>query len=84
MDYAVINLQEKLAGFSDHWAPKIIAQMNDYHFKLAKFKYQLRGQVNNKSFARRVTFSPAPGNCEDLLYLRFPGFFQSFPNQKGF
>jgi len=38
MDYTPINLQEKLAKFSDHWSPKIIAQMNDYHFKLVKFK----------------------------------------------
>jgi mannose-6-phosphate isomerase-like protein (cupin superfamily) len=31
-----INLQEKLTKFNEHWSPKIIAQMNDYHFKLAK------------------------------------------------
>lgn len=35
-----INLQEKLSKFSEHWAPKIIAQMNDYHFKLVKFQGQ--------------------------------------------
>ena len=38
MDYTPINLQEKLSKFSEHWSPKIIAQMNDYHFKLVKFK----------------------------------------------
>ncbi len=38
MDYTPINLQKKLAKFSDHWSPKIIAQMNNYHFKLVKFK----------------------------------------------
>lgn len=32
-----INLNEKLSKFSEHWSPKIIAQMNDYHFKLVKF-----------------------------------------------
>jgi mannose-6-phosphate isomerase-like protein (cupin superfamily) len=32
-----INLAEKFATFSDHWAPKIVAQMNDYQFKLVKF-----------------------------------------------
>jgi mannose-6-phosphate isomerase-like protein (cupin superfamily) len=36
MNYQSINLQEKLSKFSEHWSPKIIAQMNDYHFKLAK------------------------------------------------
>ena len=38
MDFKPINIQEKLATFSDHWSPKIIAQMNDYHFKLVKFQ----------------------------------------------
>lgn len=36
MNYQGLNLQEKLSKFSDRWSPKIIAQMNDYHFKLAK------------------------------------------------
>jgi len=31
-----INLKDKLAKFSAYYQPKIIAQMNDYHFKLAK------------------------------------------------
>jgi mannose-6-phosphate isomerase-like protein (cupin superfamily) len=38
MEFRPINLQDKLAKFSDHWSPKIIAQMNDYHFKLVKFQ----------------------------------------------
>ena len=36
MNYQPINLQEKLTKFSEHWSPRIIAQMNGYHFKLAK------------------------------------------------
>jgi len=36
MNRQPINLQDKLSKFSEHWSPKIIAQMNDYHFKLAK------------------------------------------------
>ena len=36
MNYAAINFSEKLAKFSEHWSPKIIAQLNDYHFKLVK------------------------------------------------
>lgn len=38
MSSNAINFSEKLALFQEHWAPKIIAQMNDYHFKLVKFK----------------------------------------------
>jgi len=33
-----INLDEKFSRFSEHWSPKIIARMNDYHFKLVKFQ----------------------------------------------
>ena len=36
MEYHAINLGEKLTLFAEQWSPKIIAQMNDYHFKLAK------------------------------------------------
>ena len=33
-----INIQEKLAKFSDHWSPKVVAEMNDYQFKLVKIQ----------------------------------------------
>jgi mannose-6-phosphate isomerase-like protein (cupin superfamily) len=36
MDYRSINLKDKLEQFSEQWSPKIIAQMNDYHFKIVK------------------------------------------------
>ena len=33
-----INFKEKYSKFSKHWSPRIIAEMNDYQFKLAKIK----------------------------------------------
>lgn len=33
-----INLAQKFAKFSDHWSPKVVAEMNDYQFKLVKFQ----------------------------------------------
>ena len=33
-----VNLSQKLTKVSDYWSPKVIAQMNNYHFKLAKVK----------------------------------------------
>ena len=33
-----INFKEKLLKFSDYWSPKVIAEMNDYQFKLVKIK----------------------------------------------
>jgi mannose-6-phosphate isomerase-like protein (cupin superfamily) len=37
-EFKAINFKEKLSKFSEHWAPKIIAQMNNYHFKIVKFQ----------------------------------------------
>ena len=36
MDLDKINIKNKLSQFSDLWSPKIIAEMNDYQFKLVK------------------------------------------------
>ena len=33
-----VNFQDKLQLISGLWSPKIIAQMNDYHFKLVKIQ----------------------------------------------
>ena len=33
-----INLSDKLRLFSDRWSPKIIAQIDDFQFKLAKLQ----------------------------------------------
>ena len=31
-----INIRKKLNKFNDYWSPKVITEMNDYQFKLAK------------------------------------------------
>lgn len=31
-----INFEEKFSKFSAHWSPRVIAQMNNYQFKLVK------------------------------------------------
>ena len=31
-----INLNEKFSKFTQHWSPRVIAEMNDYQFKVAK------------------------------------------------
>jgi mannose-6-phosphate isomerase-like protein (cupin superfamily) len=38
MTVEAINFKQKLALFNDQWSPRIIAQLNDYHFKLAKIE----------------------------------------------
>lgn len=36
MIYEALNFKEKLTRFSEHWSPRILAEMNNYQFKLAK------------------------------------------------
>ena len=36
MKYKALNLEEKFSRFSEHWFPRVIAEMNDYQFKLVK------------------------------------------------
>jgi len=33
-----INLASKYKKIKEHWSPKVVAEMNDYQFKLAKIK----------------------------------------------
>ena len=38
MSSAKINLKEKFSKFTKHWSPRVIAEMNDYQFKIAKIQ----------------------------------------------
>ena len=33
-----VSLAEKFAAFTDHWSPKIVAELNGQHVKLVKFR----------------------------------------------
>ena len=38
LTYQAINFNDKLRRFSERWSPRIIGQLNDYHFKLVKIQ----------------------------------------------
>lgn len=38
MQSGVINLADKFTRFSDYWSPRVVAEMNDYQVKVAKFE----------------------------------------------
>lgn len=38
MEYRAINFAQKLGLFSEQWKPKVIAEMNNYQFKIVKLK----------------------------------------------
>ena len=35
---AAINLADKFGKFSEQWAPKVIAELNDYQFKIVRIE----------------------------------------------
>ena len=37
MQSDVVNFADKFKKFSEYWSPRVVAEMNDYQFKLAKF-----------------------------------------------
>ena len=38
MAYSAINLKDKFSLFTEQWTPKVIAELNDYQFKLARLE----------------------------------------------
>ncbi|PXX99278.1 cupin domain-containing protein [Halomonas sp. LBP4] len=38
MKYQVVNIKDKLGLFNEQWSPKVIAEMNDYQFKVVKIQ----------------------------------------------
>lgn len=38
MPHKSINFKEKLSLFNEQWSPKVIAEMNDYQFKVVKLQ----------------------------------------------
>src|SRR5690349_21046145 len=36
-----VNLDEKLASFSDHWSPKVVGELNGQQMKLVKFQGEI-------------------------------------------
>jgi mannose-6-phosphate isomerase-like protein (cupin superfamily) len=38
MSYSAINLGQKFGLFTEQWNPKVIAEMNDYQFKIARLE----------------------------------------------
>ena len=33
-----INIKQKFSKFSEYWSPKVLAEMNDYEFKIVRIK----------------------------------------------
>jgi hypothetical protein len=38
MQHRSINLEEKFGLFSEQWQPKVVAEMNEYQFKIVRLE----------------------------------------------
>jgi mannose-6-phosphate isomerase-like protein (cupin superfamily) len=38
MNHKIINFRRKFDQFTEHWTPKVVAEMNDYQFKVVKLQ----------------------------------------------
>lgn len=38
MDHKAINFEQKFSLFTEQWAPKVVAEMNDYQFKVVRLE----------------------------------------------
>lgn len=38
MDHKAINFQQKFSLFTEQWQPKVVAEMNDYQFKIVRLE----------------------------------------------
>jgi mannose-6-phosphate isomerase-like protein (cupin superfamily) len=56
-----VSLRQKLSLFHDHWSPRIIAELNGQHVKLAKFQGEFLWHAHE---------------AEDELFLVLEGSFQ--------
>ena len=61
MNFKAINFKQKYSLFHDYWSPKVIAEMNDYQFKLAKIKGDFQWHCHNDT---DETFVVLEGNLK--------------------
>ena len=38
MNYEPVNFNAKFGKFQNHWSPRVVAEVNDYQFKLARIE----------------------------------------------
>ena len=66
-----INFQAKLNLFSEHWSPKVIAEMNDYQFKLVKIQGEFTWHIHSDT---DETFIVLEGSMSIVALPTFNGF----------
>ncbi len=55
-----VNLAAKLGLFSEHWQPKVIAEMNDYELKLVKLQGEFTWHTHEETDELFLVLSRPP------------------------
>jgi len=45
----VVDIANKLSAFSQHWSPKVVAQLNDYEIKVVKLQGEFVWHANEET-----------------------------------
>ena len=81
MSYEAINFRKKFALFDEQWQPKVIAEMNDYQFKVVKLA-KIHG-TSSRLMCERMTGSKSSGHpicAARSLELRPAAYFRGIAN----
>jgi hypothetical protein len=54
MEYRAISFVQKFGLFREQWQPKVIAEMNDYQFKVVKLQETSSGMIT-KTLTRSLS-----------------------------
>lgn len=80
MSIETVNLAEKFSRFTDHWSPKIVGEVNDFHVKLVKLKGEfLWHQHENEDELFLVVKGKLTIRLRDRDLVLHPGEFTIIP-----
>jgi len=68
MKQDVINFKNKFTKFTEHWSPRVIAEMNDYQFKLVKIKGEFTEKTDVRWIILVVPISKCLLTCDTLSH----------------
>ena len=67
MNYEAINFARKVKLFDEQWQPKVIAEMNNYQFKIAKLQVNLFGTITRIRMRHSTPPPPPPPPPPSLM-----------------
>ena len=71
MNYRSINFQQKFGLFREQWLPKVVAEMNDYQFKVVKLQGDFIGTTTKTLMRRSLWWRAICGSIFEMARFIF-------------